>query len=47
MWILVGWGVAERARFLAAPRDLHGQSNCKEFSASDPDSFDTDTDPAF
>jgi hypothetical protein len=29
MWILVGWGVAERARFLAAPRDLHGQSNAK------------------
>jgi hypothetical protein len=36
MWILVGWGVAERARFLAAPRDLHAQSNYKEFSVSDP-----------
>ncbi len=47
MCILVGWGVAERARFLAAPRDLHAQSICKEFSVSDPYSFDTGPDPAF
>lgn len=30
IWILVGWGVAERARFLAAPRDLEREADFLE-----------------